>query len=96
MAENKTFLFRVEDHSAGVRLDLLIPKLLPDLSRSRAQSMISSGCVTVNEKSVSKRYLSRTSDRLSITVPPREESLFQPEDIPLDVIHEDSDMLVVD
>lgn len=63
MVENRTLLFRVEDRTAGFRLDQLIPRLVPDLSRSRVQKLIRSGHVTVNDRPAPKRYL---ADRKSV------------------------------
>jgi 23S rRNA pseudouridine1911/1915/1917 synthase len=96
MEQNRTFLFRVEDRVAGVRLDQLIPRLIPDLSRSRVQKMISTGLVTVNDRPAPKRYLARGKDLRRITLPEPEKSAHLPEDIPLCAIYEDDDLLAVD
>ena len=96
MAEDRTLLFRVEDRGAGVRLDLLIPKLLPEVSRSRAQKLIVTGLVTVNDRPAQKRYLARATDTLRITLPRPEPPACHAEDLPLRVLHEDDDFLVID
>lgn len=96
MVEDRTLLFRVEDRTAGVRLDQLIPKLLPDLSRSRVQKMISTGLVTVNDRPAPKRYQARVSDLLRITLTPPETTSHLPEEIPLSILYEDDDFLAVD
>jgi 23S rRNA pseudouridine1911/1915/1917 synthase len=95
MAENKTFLFLVEDRSAGVRLDLLIPQFIPDLSRSGVQNMIREGLVTVNDRPATKRYLTKARDRLRVTLPPPEVTAFRPEDIPLAILFEDDEIIAV-
>ncbi len=96
MEKDRTLLFLVGDQAAGVRLDQLIPRLVPDLSRSRVQKMIGIGLVTVNERPAAKRYLARAKDRLRITLPPPESSVHLPEDIPLSIIYEDEDLAAVD
>jgi 23S rRNA pseudouridine1911/1915/1917 synthase len=96
MAENKTYLFQVEDRSAGVRLDLLIPQFIPDLSRNGVQSMIRKGLITVNDRPATKRYLARSRDRLRVTLPPPEATTFRPENIPLAVLFEDDEIIAVD
>ena len=93
MAENKTFLFQVEDRSAGVRLDLLIPQFIPDLSRNGVQNMIRQGLITVNDRPATKRYLARSSDRLRVTLPPPEVTTFRPENIPLTILFEDDEIV---
>lgn len=96
MAEKRTLHVRVEDRVAGLRLDQLIPRLIPDLSRNRVQKLISRGLVTVNDRPAPKRYLARSRDVLSVTLPPPERTEHIPEDIPLDILHEDEDLLAVD
>jgi 23S rRNA pseudouridine1911/1915/1917 synthase len=96
MVENRTLLFRVEDRTAGFRLDQLIPRLVPDLSRSRVQKLIRSGHVTVNDRPAPKRYLARSRDLLSITLPPPASAGYLPEDIPVAILYEDGDLLAVD
>ncbi len=96
MVEDRTLLFRVEDQGVGVRLDLLSPRLLPELSRSRVQKLIGTGLVTVNDLPAPKRYVARARDLLRITLPPPEQASHHAEDLPLAVLFEDEDFLVVD
>lgn len=95
MVQPRSFSFEVEDCAVGIRLDQLIPSLIPEVSRSRAQKLISSGNVTVNDRAPQKRYLARRSDILKITLPPPEDALCEAEDIPLEVLHEDDDLMAV-
>jgi 23S rRNA pseudouridine1911/1915/1917 synthase len=96
MVEDKTLLFQVEDRSAGVRLDLLIPQFVPDLSRNGVQNMIRDGLITVNDRPATKRYLARVRDRLKVTLPPPVVTAFQPENIPLTILFEDDEIIAVD
>jgi len=96
MVQNRTYLFCVENHAGGIRLDQLISQLIPDLSRSRVQKLITGGLVTVNELPARKRYLARGRDLLRVTLPEPERSAFLPENIPLSALYEDADLLAVD
>ena len=96
MTEGKTYHFGVDTSSAGTRLDLLIPRLLPDLSRSRGQQLIGAGLVTVNGEAAAKNHAVRGGDRLEITVPPPVPALPQAEAIPLEILYEDRDIVAVD
>ena len=78
----------------GKRLDVFISEN-SELSRSAAAKLIESGAVTVCEKQSTKKYELKLGDRVEITLPEPETSEILPEDIPLDVVYEDSDLLVI-
>jgi 23S rRNA pseudouridine1911/1915/1917 synthase len=82
--------------SAGVRLDLFIVQKLPELSRSFIQKLIEDGHITLNGKSARPGLKLKEGDEVAITIPPPEPSELLAEDIPLDIIYEDTDLLVVD
>jgi 23S rRNA pseudouridine1911/1915/1917 synthase len=96
MTEGTTYQFGVDAGSAGTRLDLLIPRLLPDLSRSRGQQLIGAGLVTVNGGPSAKNYAVRGGDRVTVTVPSPAPAIPQPEPIPLSILYEDRDVVAVD
>jgi len=96
MTEGTTYHFGVDTGSAGTRLDLLLPRLVPDLSRSRGQQLIGAGFVTVNGGTASKHYAVRGGDRLEVTVPPPAPAVPQAEAIPLSILYEDRDIVAVD
>lgn len=81
--------------TAGERLDALLTHIVPELTRSAAQKLIESGCVLVNDRPAKKNYKSRAGDVLTVTLPEPEETELVPQDIPLDVVYEDSDVIVV-
>lgn len=76
------------------RLDAFLAAQL-DLSRSRIAALIGDGHVTVNGLPARKRDLPRPGDRIQIKLPPPEPSHLVPEAIPLDIVHQDADILVV-
>ena len=79
-----------------MRLDKLILERHPDFSRSRVEGLVKSGYVTVNGVVAEKAGMKVTDeDDIEVEVPPPVPAVPEPEDIPLDVIFEDSDMLVL-
>ena len=81
--------------TAGERIDALLPRLVPELTRSGAQKLVESGAVLVNGKPVRKNYRSAVGDSILVALPEPEETELVPQDIPLDVVYEDSDLIVV-
>ncbi len=80
----------------GDRLDLYIARHAPDLSRTQAQRLIGEGRVTVNGIPGKASVRVFAGDRIVIDVPPPEVSPLAPEAIPLRIVCEDDDVLVVD
>jgi 23S rRNA pseudouridine1911/1915/1917 synthase len=79
----------------GMRLDRFLADELPHFSRSRLQALIREGHVTLNEKKARPRETLRTGDRIRLVEPPPEKIATEPENIPLDVLFEDDDLLVI-
>ena len=84
----------VFDGEELLRLDVFVSSVA-DVSRSRAATLIEEKNVIVNDKAVSKNYKLHMGDMVEITVPEPLEYVAKPEDIPLDIIYEDEDLLVV-
>ena len=87
--------FQITAQQAGERIDALLPRLVPDLSRSAVQKLLGSGGLRVNGQAVKKNYLLRPGDALALSLPEPEPALPQPQDIPLDIVYEDADLIVV-
>lgn len=77
------------------RLDLFLVRRLPDLSRSYAQRLIADGQVTVDGTARKANYKLRGGEEIVCTMPPAEEIEICAEDIPLDILYEDADIIVV-
>ena len=77
------------------RLDAFLATKLPELSRSRWQELIKDGRVTVNGEMRKPNYSLRENDVIAWDIPPPEPSELKPENIPLDVLFEDSDIIVI-
>ncbi len=78
------------------RLDKRLLEIYPDFSRSRIEGLVKSGHVTVNGAVASKAGMKVSEeDEIEVEIPPPVPAVPEPEDIPLDVVFEDEDMLVV-
>ena len=80
---------------ADERLDLFLVRRLPDLSRSYAQRLIADGQITVDGTARKANYKLRGGEEIACTMPPAEEIEICAEDIPLDILYEDADIIVV-
>lgn len=79
----------------GSRLDLALKKVLPAISRSRVQQLIDGGHVLVNGGEAKASYRVRTGDEISVVIPEPQPLRVVAEDLPLDIIYEDGDLLVL-
>jgi len=77
------------------RLDKYVAEKCPELSRTQAQGLITNGRVTVNDHPAKARLKLDIGDRVKITLPPPPGPML-PEDIPLDILYQDDDLLIVD
>lgn len=87
--------FRIDEAVAGERIDKFLSDSLPDVSRSYIQKLIKDGQVTVNQKAVKSNYKLNVNDLLSMEEPKLQEPDIEAEDIPLDILYEDSDLLII-
>ncbi|MCM1549341.1 MAG: RluA family pseudouridine synthase [Clostridium sp.] len=78
-----------------MRIDKYLSDVLPDISRSYIQKLMTDGNILVNNTSVRTNYKLRTGDVISVELPEAKEPDIVPENIPLDIIYEDEDLLVV-
>jgi len=79
------------------RLDLVLMERNPGFSRSRIEGLVKAGYVTVNGAAASKAGMKvAEDDEIEMEVPPPVPAVPEPEDIPLDIVYEDEDMIVVD
>ncbi|MBE6566951.1 MAG: RluA family pseudouridine synthase [Ruminococcaceae bacterium] len=83
-----------QDADKGTRLDQFVA-LSADLTRSAAARLIEEGAVTVNGKTMAKNYKISKGDAVEITLPEPEPCEALPENIPLDIIYEDADIIVI-
>ncbi|CAN5490701.1 RluA family pseudouridine synthase [soil metagenome] len=86
----------VQRERAGLRLDRFLALELPDFSRSRLQTLINGGFVRLNAAQPRPRDLVHVGDHVDLEVPPVEKIEAAAEEIPLHVLFEDDDLLVID
>ncbi len=80
---------------AGERADALLARLMPGLTRSAAQRLLEAGAATLNGRPVKKNDRPALGDELELELPEPEPADAAPQDIPLDVVYEDADVIVV-
>jgi len=80
----------------GARLDKYVCHQLPELSRTRVQKLIAEGYITVNDQVAKPGLRLNIGDRLRVIIPPTPPSRLVPETMPLNILYEDDDLLVVD
>lgn len=89
-------VLNVGPDDAGERIDRLLARRLPDLSRSRIAQLLEQGRVRLNGRLPRKSDRPASGDRIELELPAPEPSPLRPEPIPLDIVYEDRDLLVVD
>ena len=83
------------EENAGERIDKFLTEKVPELSRSYIQKLIKEKNVKVNSTVIKSNYKVAKGDQIQITIPDLTEPDILPENIPLDILYEDDDILVV-
>ncbi len=91
---NSKIFWTVSSEQTGVRLDRLTAELA-DIARSAAQKWIADGLVTVDDRPRPKSYVLQAGERVTVAPPEPRPCTAQAEEIPLDIVYEDDDLLVV-
>lgn len=95
-SEENTLTFEVEDVDAGVRSDKFLSVVCDGLSRARLQALISDGQVLLNNKLLkTASRKTEEGDVYMVCIPPVVEAEPKPENLPLDIVYEDDDVLVI-
>ena len=84
-----------DENDESQRLDNFLNGILSDYSRSKIQSFIKDGCVFVNSSVKKSSYQIREGDKIEINLPDIRELKIEPQNIPLEIVYEDENMLVV-
>lgn len=92
---NELISFKIDSESAGERIDKILSVILSDFSRSFVQNLFADGLVFGNSKTVSKSFRPKSGDIISFSVPEPKDLFLEPQNIPLDIVYEDNDLLVV-
>lgn len=95
--KEEKYQFYIEEEQKGTRIDLVLSLSLPDTSRSFIQKLFEKGNILVNGTTcTSKKYKVAACDLVEITIPKPVDLQIEAEDIPIDIVYEDEDLLVVD
>ena len=87
---------RIPEAAAGRRFDAVLAELFPEYSRSRLSAWIKAGDVLLDGAPARPRDLVRGGEAVSLNAEPEDQTLAEPEDIPLDILYEDSEVFVLD
>lgn len=93
--QSSIFTIHAEHPDSGKRLDAVVAAHLSDLSRAFAATLIRNGVVRVNEESRKPGYRVKPGDVIQGSIPPPVPISYTPEPIPLDILYEDADLIVV-
>ena len=93
--EATTLTVIVAPEAAGTRLDAYLAAHVPAFSRTRLKQVIEDGDVLVGGRTEKPAYKLRAGETVELETPAPLAADFQPEDIPLDIVHEDEEIVVV-
>lgn len=91
--ENFDIIIKAEE--SGERIDALLVRILPDYTRSQIQKLLDQGNVTLKGKALKKNYRCNSGDLISIVLPDIQDVPLVAQNIPLDIVYEDNDVVVV-
>ena len=95
MHDPSAFTILVDVSDSGKRLDLLVASRISGCSRSVAANLIRNGKIRVQGSAKKPGYRAKTGDEICGYIPPPEPVLFKPEPIPIDILYQDDDIIVV-
>lgn len=85
----------VDENDENKRLDSFLSEITPDVSRSKIQSLIKNGGVKLNDEAKKPSYQLKENDKIEFELPQDEGIKIEPQNIPLEIVYEDENMLVV-
>ena len=93
--DHETLTFKVDDTSVDSRLDTYLASQIQTWSRARLQRLIENEDVVVNGRSAKASYRLRTGDEVEVELVASPAEIFKPQNIPLEIVHEDESLIVV-
>lgn len=85
----------IDENDENKRLDSYLSEITPDLSRSKIQNFIKSGNVKINDSIKKPSYILKENDKIDFEIPEEEKLEIKPQNIPIEIVYEDNNMLVV-
>ena len=92
---SEPFFFVTSAKETGQRIDQVLVNHYPELSRSTFQRLLRAGDIRVDGQSVKPKHILREGEEVRGAMPPPEPAEPEPEDIPIDVLHSDDDLIVI-
>lgn len=92
---NETETLLVEENMEGERLDFFVAEMMESLSRSSVKMLNDQDKILVNRKSVKASYRVRQGDEITVVVPEPHAISIKPQDLPLEIIYQDQDVVVI-
>ena len=83
------------ENEENIRLDAYLAEVMPELSRSKIQGFIKNSDILINGSAKKPSYSLKEGDRVEVNIPEEKSLKIEPENIPLDIVYEDDNMLVV-
>jgi len=93
--DSETLTFTVDDTNVNSRLDTYLASQIQNWSRARLQRLIENEDVVVNGRSAKASYKLRKGDEVEVELVASPAEIFEPQNIPLDIVHEDESLIVV-
>jgi len=87
--------YLVSEENENIRLDIFVSELYSDLSRSYIQKLIKEKQISANGGIEKNKYLVQVGDEIVVNIPKAKELTVEAQDIPIEIVHEDKDILVV-
>ncbi len=91
----RSFKLSVSEETDGIRIDKWLAENIDDLSRTSVQKLLKEGNININSASVNKNYKLRIGDIIEINIPDPADLDVIPQNIPIEIVYEDNDLLVV-
>lgn len=85
----------IDENDENKRLDSYLSEITPDLSRSKIQNFIKSGNIKINDTTKKPSYILKENDKIDFEIPEEEKLEIKPQNIPIEIVYEDENMLVV-
>ena len=93
--DNEILIFEITEDEADIRLDKVISNRFPQYSRSYLQKRFEDKYISCNEKALSKKDKLSAKSEVKIYIPQPKEISAKPQNIPIDIVYEDDDLLVL-
>lgn len=89
------YILKVSEDEINIRADVFVSKRIENLTRTHVQKLIDGKNILINNKPTKSSYKVTLGDEVNVIIPPAKEERILPENIPLDVVYEDNDIIII-